>query len=198
MYTITNYFLQISHILIRCLAVIVVFCGRNGKFAAAKFAIFRNFPQILLFFIKKSRFFTIFIIQVIYKSDKALKIRIVPFLHFLIIVKALCLLYIDYIMIEKRWSSSIQNVTTKRDADCNADHELLVATLKIRLKCKKKTDLPICYNVQDISQDFKVEIRNCFKVLLEHIAEKYLDEIANERRNIFMETAGKHLRKRTN
>ena len=52
---------------------------------------------------------------------------------------------IDYIMIEKRWSSSIQNVTTKRDADCDTDHELLVATLKIRLKCKKKTDLPIRY-----------------------------------------------------
>ena len=88
---------------------------------------------------------------------------------------------IDYIMIEKRWSSSIQNVTTKRDADCDTDHELLVATLKIRLKCKKKTDLPIRYNVQDISQDFKVEIRNRFKVLLEHIAEKCLDEIANEK-----------------
>ena len=105
---------------------------------------------------------------------------------------------IDYIMIEKRWSSSIQNVTTKRDADCDTDHELLVATLKIRLKCKKKTDLPIRYNVQDISQDFKVEIRNRFKVLPQHIAEKYPDEIANETRNTFMETVGKRLRKRTN
>ena len=105
---------------------------------------------------------------------------------------------IDYIMIEKRWSSSIQNVTTKRDADCDTDHELLVATLKIRLKCKKKTDLPIRYNVQGISQDFKVEIRNRFKVLLEHIAEKCPDEIANETRNIFMETARKHLRKKPN
>ena len=66
---------------------------------------------------------------------------------------------IDYIMIEKRWSSSIQNVTTKRDAGCDTDHELLflVATLKIRLKCKKKTDLPIRYNVQNISQDFKLK-----------------------------------------
>ena len=32
--------------------VIVIFCCRNGKFAAAKFAIFRNLPQILLFFMK--------------------------------------------------------------------------------------------------------------------------------------------------
>ena len=105
---------------------------------------------------------------------------------------------IDYIMIEKRWSSSIQNVTTKRDADCDTDHKRLVATLKIRLKCKKKTDLPIRYNVQDISHDFKVELRNRFKVLLELIAEKCPDIIANETRNIIMETAGKHLRKRTN
>ena len=105
---------------------------------------------------------------------------------------------IDYVMIEKRWSSSIQNVTTKRDADCDTDHKRLVATLKIRLKCKKKTDLPIRYNVQDISHDFKVELRNRFKVLLELIAEKCPDIIANETRNIIMETAGKHLRKRTN
>ena len=33
-------------------AVIVFFCGRNGKFAAAKFAPFRNLLQIVLLFMK--------------------------------------------------------------------------------------------------------------------------------------------------
>ena len=37
-------------------AVIVVFCGRNGKFAAAKFAPFRNLLQILLLFMKNLSF----------------------------------------------------------------------------------------------------------------------------------------------
>ena len=54
---------------------------------------------------------------------------------------------IDYIMIEERWSSSIQNVTTNRDADCDTDHELLVATLKIRLKCKKKKNQTCQYAI---------------------------------------------------
>ena len=36
--------------------VIVVFCGRNGKFAAAKFAPFRNLLQILLLFMKNLSF----------------------------------------------------------------------------------------------------------------------------------------------
>ena len=38
------------------ISVIVVFCGRNGKFAAAKFAPFRNLPQILLLFMKNLSF----------------------------------------------------------------------------------------------------------------------------------------------
>lgn len=40
---------------------------------------------------------------------------------------------IDYIMIEKRWSSTIQDVTTKPSADCDTDHELLVGTMKIKV-----------------------------------------------------------------
>ena len=47
------------------LSVIAVFCGRNGKIAAAKFAIFGNLPQILLFFMKNLNF-TIFIIQEVF------------------------------------------------------------------------------------------------------------------------------------
>ena len=37
-------------------SVIVVFCGRNGKFAAAKFAPFRNLLQIVLLFMKNLSF----------------------------------------------------------------------------------------------------------------------------------------------
>ena len=50
---------------------------------------------------------------------------------------------IDYILIEKRWASTIQNVITKLNADCDTDHELLVATLKLKLKCKKNGARPI-------------------------------------------------------
>ena len=45
---------------------------------------------------------------------------------------------IDYILINKRWKSTIRDVRTKPGADCGTDHELLVATLKTKLK-KLKT-----------------------------------------------------------
>ena len=41
---------------------------------------------------------------------------------------------IDYIMIKRKWKSCIKNVKTYPGADCNSDHQLLVAKCKIRLK----------------------------------------------------------------
>jgi exonuclease III len=41
---------------------------------------------------------------------------------------------IDYILINKRWKSTIRDVRTKPGADCGTDHELLVATLQMKLK----------------------------------------------------------------
>ena len=104
--------------------------------------------------------------------------------------------HIDYIMIEKRWASSIQDVTTKPSADCDTDHECLVATFKVKLKCKKITTRPVHYDVQEMDENFNIEVRNRFRVLLMNIEEKEPDEIVNETKNIYLETAQKHLRKR--
>ena len=103
---------------------------------------------------------------------------------------------IDYIMIEKRWASSIQDVTTKPSADCDTDHEFLVATFKVKLKCKKITARPVRYDVQEMDENFNIEVRNRFRVLLMNIEEKEPDEIANETKSIYVEAAQKHLRKR--
>ena len=40
---------------------------------------------------------------------------------------------IDYIMIGRRWQSSLQNVKTRPGADCGSDHQLLVATFQLKL-----------------------------------------------------------------
>jgi len=48
---------------------------------------------------------------------------------------------IFYILINKRWKSMIRDVRTKPGADCGTDHELLVATLKTRLKKLKKQEI---------------------------------------------------------
>ena len=46
---------------------------------------------------------------------------------------------IDYILINKRWKSTINDVIMKPGADCGTDHELLVASLKIK-ELKKEKD----------------------------------------------------------
>ena len=49
---------------------------------------------------------------------------------------------IDYICVNNRWKSSLRDVRVKRGADIGSDHYLLVTTVKLRLKRKKreKTD----------------------------------------------------------
>ena len=84
---------------------------------------------------------------------------------------------IDYVMIEKRWASAIQDVTTKPSADCDADHELLVATFKVKLKCRKITARPLHYAIQEMNEKFNIEARNRSTVLLRTIEEKNLTRL---------------------
>jgi endonuclease/exonuclease/phosphatase family metal-dependent hydrolase len=45
---------------------------------------------------------------------------------------------IDYILGRRRWRSALQSVKTKPNADCGSDHELLTATIRIKLKMKQQ------------------------------------------------------------
>jgi len=45
-----------------------------------------------------------------------------------------CKNQIDYILGRRRWRSAFQSVKTRPDADCGSDHELLTATIRIKLK----------------------------------------------------------------
>ena len=103
---------------------------------------------------------------------------------------------IDYLLIDKRWGSAIQHITTKPSVDCDTDHELLVAPFMVRLKCKKITKWPVRYDLQEMDENFSIEVRNRFTVLLMTIDEKEPDEIAKETKDIYLETSRKHLRKR--
>ena len=40
----------------------------------------------------------------------------------------------DYILCSLRWSSSTQSAKTRPGADCGSDHELLIATFRLKLK----------------------------------------------------------------
>ena len=63
----------------------MVFCGRNGKFAAAKLDPFRNLPQILCF-MKNLSFHHFYTKVFFFFSDKVPKVSAVSFFYFPIIV----------------------------------------------------------------------------------------------------------------
>ena len=50
-------------------------------------------------------------------------------------------------------------------ADCGSDHELLIAKFRLKLKKVGKTTRPFRYDLNQISYDYTVEVRNRFKGL---------------------------------
>ena len=61
----------------------------------------------------------------------------------------------DYILCSQRWRSSIQSAKTRLEADCDSDHELLIA--KFRLKYVRKTTRPFRYDLNQMPYDYTVE-----------------------------------------
>ena len=72
---------------------------------------------------------------------------------------------IDYILIQKRWRSMIQSAKTIPGAACGTDHELLVATIQVKLKKTKKPETENRYNLRDIPERYAVEVKNRFAAL---------------------------------
>ena len=72
---------------------------------------------------------------------------------------------IDYILCTQKWRSSIQSAKTSLGADCGADHELLIAKLRLKLKKAGKTSRPFRCDLNHIPYDYIVEVRNRFKGL---------------------------------
>ena len=73
------------------------------------------------------------------------------------------ILVIDYILCRYRWRSSIQSAKTRPGADYGLDYELLIAKFRLKLKKVEKTTRPFRYDLNQISYDYTVEVRNRFK-----------------------------------
>ena len=54
---------------------------------------------------------------------------------------------------------------TRLGADCDSDHELLIAKFRLKLKKVGKTTRPFRYDLNQIPCDYTVEMRNRFKGL---------------------------------
>ena len=88
---------------------------------------------------------------------------------------------IDYILCSRRWGSSIQSAKTRPGADCDADHECLIAKFRLKLKNEGKTTRPFRCDRNQISYDYTVEVTKRFKGfdLIERVPEELWMEVPN-------------------
>ena len=60
---------------------------------------------------------------------------------------------------------SIQSAKTRLGADYGSDHELFIAKFRLKLKKVGKTTRPFTYDLNQITYDYTVEVKNRFKGL---------------------------------
>ena len=69
---------------------------------------------------------------------------------------------IDYTLCQNRWRSMVHMTKMLPGADCDVDHEMLIAQLKMKLKVMKKALMPVRYKLSKISQEYVVMVFNRF------------------------------------
>ena len=100
----------------------------------------------------------------------------------------------DYILSSQRWRSSIQPTKTRPGADCGSDHELVIAKFRLKLKKVGKTTRPFKYDLNQIPNDYTVEVRNKFKGL--DLIDRVPEELWMEVCDTVQETGSKTIPKK--
>ena len=93
---------------------------------------------------------------------------------------------IDYILCSQRWRRSIQPTKTRPVADSGSDYEFLIAKFRFKLRKVGETTRPFRYDLNQIPNDYTVEVRNRFKGL--DLMDRMPVELWNEVRDIVQET----------
>ena len=88
----------------------------------------------------------------------------------------------------------MQSTKTRPRADCGSDHELLIAKFRLKLKKVGKTTRPFRYDLNQISYDYTVEVRNRFKGL--DLIDRVPDQLWTEVPDIVRETRIKTIPKK--
>ena len=82
----------------------------------------------------------------------------------------------------------------KTGADCGSDHELLIVKFRLKLKKVEKTTRPFRYDINQIPNDYTVEVRNRFKGL--DLIHRVPDELWTEVCDMVQETGIKTIPKK--
>ena len=93
-----------------------------------------------------------------------------------------------------KWRSSIQSAKTRPGADCDSDHELLIAKFRLKLKKVGKITRPFRYDLNQIPYDYAVEVRNRLKEL--DLIDRMPDELWTEVHDIVQEAGIKTIHKK--
>ena len=103
---------------------------------------------------------------------------------------------IDFIMIAHRWRSSVKNCKTFPGADCDSDHQLLVATVRIQLTKEKQQKKLQRLNVEELTgskaEQYAENVSNRFQALAalsNYDGEKPPDELWQERKEVLLKAA---------
>ena len=95
---------------------------------------------------------------------------------------------------QPKWRSSIQSAKTRLGADCGSDHELLISKFRLKLKKLEKTTRPFRYDLNQIPDNYRVEVRNRFKGL--DLIDRVPDELWMEVHDIVQEIGSKTIPKK--
>ena len=100
---------------------------------------------------------------------------------------------IDYILCSRTWRSSIHSAKARLGADCGSDRELLIAKFRFKLKKLGKTTQPFRYDLNQISYNYTVEVRNRFKGLdlVDRVSEELWTEVCDSVQETWIKTIPK-------
>ena len=100
---------------------------------------------------------------------------------------------IDYILCSQRWRNSIKSVKTRPGADCDSDHEFLIAKFRLKWKNVGKPTSPFRYDLNQILYDYTVEVTNRFKGLdlIDRVPEEQWMEVGNSVQEAVIKTKTK-------
>lgn len=98
---------------------------------------------------------------------------------------------IDYILIKRRWKSSLRIAKTLPGADIGSDHQLLIANIRVKLKRVETSLRSKRFDLGRIDDQYRVETRNRFSKLLMYDAEVTPDELWLDLKTSILESAKK-------